>query len=231
MSFIKKMKGGLSAKANSTLDKMITPEKEMDLILADLETQQKNAMKELLSYKTTAKQMEREAEEQALRATVWEKRAMIAIKTGDDALAKDCLVRKKKCEIEVVKIKRDQAEAAGYAAELNASRKKVEVKLKMLKLRKGTIAAQLAATRSGKGDVFAQSEELFDKMEEAERRIDAEIFEQEAAAELDEGEAADAKLEAAFLADPKLAGGSIETDDPLAALKAKMGADKKQLSD
>lgn len=229
MGFFKKVKKGISSKANTAIDSMIGPDKEMDLIILDLETQGQHAIKELISYKATAKEMAREAEEQRLRAETWEKRAMIAIKKGDDELAKECLTRKRRAENEFRKIKMDEAEAAGYAAELNASRKKVEVKLKMLKLRKGTMAAQLAATRSGKGDVFAQSEELFDKMDEAERRIDEEIFEQEALRELAGDESDDLELEAALLAASNEVGGSVTSDDPLAQLKAKMDQEKKLL--
>ena len=228
MGFFKKVKTGFSSKANAAIDSMLTPEKEMDLIILDLETQGRNALKELISYKATEKEMAREAQEQELRAKTWEKRAMLAIKTGDDEMAKECLSRKRRAETEVRKIRMDQSEAAGYAAELNASRKKVEVKLKMLKLRKGTMASQIAATRSGKGDVFTQSEELFDKMDEAERRIDEEIFEQEAAMEL-EDEDSSLELEAALLAVSATGGGDISGEDPLAQLKAKMDQEKKLL--
>jgi phage shock protein A len=158
---------------------------------------------------------------------------MIAIKNGDDDLAKECLQRKRRCEVERASIKRDQNEAAGYATQLNNSRKELDTKLKMLKLRKGTIAAQLASTRSGGSDPFSESNDLFDKMDEAERKIDEEIFEQQAAAELDSEEDGNAALEAALLKaaqDPAVVESS-DDDDPLAALKAKMASDPKQLKD
>jgi phage shock protein A len=231
MGIIKKVKGAVSSKANAALDKISDPHKEMEIILMDLEAQRTIAIKELLAYKADAKSMERTLEEQRTRAEAWEKRAMIAVKKGDDELAKECLQRKKDCEIEIVKIKRDQAEAAGYAAQLNNSRKELDAKLKMLKLRKGTIAAQLAATRSGKGDVFEQSNELFDKLDEAERRIDEEIFEQQAVAELDSEQEANAALESALLKAARSEPTVEDPEDPLAELKAKMADDKKLLEE
>ncbi len=233
MGIFKKVKGAVSSKANAAIDKMMDPAKEMDLILLDLEAQRKIAIKELLTYKATAKAMDRDLVEQDTRAGAWEKRAMIAIKNGDDELAKECIQRKRRCELERANIKRDQNEAAGYAMQLNNSRKELDAKLKMLKLRKGTIAAQLASTRSGGSDPFSASEALFDKMDEAERRIDDEIFEQQAAEELDSEGEGNAALEAALLKaslDPAV----VETSDhqdPLAALKAKMADDPKQLKD
>lgn len=232
MGIIKKVKGAVSSKANAALDKISDPAKEMEIILMDLEAQRTIAIKELLSYKADAKSMERGFEEQQTRAQAWEKRAMIAVKKGDDDLAKECLQRKKDCELEMRKIKRDQAEAAGYATQLNNSRKELDAKLKMLKLRKGTIAAQLAASRSGSGDVFEQSNELFDKLDEAERRIDEEIFEQQAAAELDSEQEANAALESALLKAAQSTEHVVEDpDDPLAALKAKMADEKKLLKE
>jgi phage shock protein A len=233
MGIFKKVKVAVSSKANAAIDKMSDPAKEMEVILMDLEAQRKIALKELLTYKATAKAMDQSILEQETRAAAWEKRAMIAIKNGDDALAKECLQRKRRCEAERLSIKRDQNEAAGYAMQLNNSRKELDTKLKMLKLRKGTIAAQLASTRSGGSDPFSESEDLFDKLDEAERRIDDEIFEQQAAAELDSEGEGNAALEAALLKaaqDPAVAMPPDE-DDPLAALKAKMAADPKQLKD
>ncbi len=236
MGIFKKVKGAVSSKANAAIDKLSDPSKELDLILMDLESQRSIAIKELLSYKASAKAMERDLAEQATRGEAWEKRAMIAIKKGDDALAKECLQRKRRCETERLSIKRDQNEAAGYALQLNNSRKELDTKLKMLKLRKGTIAARLASARSGGSDPFSQSNELFDKMDEAERRIDEEIFEQEAASELDSEEEGNAALEAALLkaaSAPVVVGVGVEgaEDDPLAELKAKMATDAKQLKD
>lgn len=229
MGIIKRVKGAVSSKANAALDRAIDPHKEMDIVIMDLDAQYKKALKELLSYKTTAKQMEQAVGEHQTRAKTWETRAMIAIKSGDDDTAKECLKRKKQCDLEVIKIKRDQAEAAGYAAELNNSRKVLDSKLKMLKLRKGTIASQLAASRSGKGDVFAQSEELFDKMDEAERLIDEELFAQQAEAELAGDDSTQADFEIELLKASRAPVLVESSDDPLLQLKARMASEKKQL--
>ncbi len=230
MGIFKKMRGAVSSKANSALDRAIDPAKEIDIIILDMETQYRNAMKNLISYKADAKLMETNAEQEQTRAKTWEKRAMIAIKQGDDETARECLQRKRKSEIEVAKIKRDQAEAAGYAAELNASRKKLDAKLRMLKLKKGTLANQIAAARSGGTDAFGN--ELFDKLEEAERQIDEELFAQEAAAELDGEAAANMALEAALLKAGEGDTGALPgEEDPLVQLKAKMSDGPKRLKD
>ncbi|MCP4446191.1 MAG: PspA/IM30 family protein [Myxococcales bacterium] len=232
MGILKKMRSTVSSKANAALDRAIDPAKEIDIIILDMETQYRHAMKDLIRYKTDAKLMENSAAEQKKRAEAWEKRAMIAVKQGEDDTAKECLQRKRQCEHEFAKIRRDQSEAASYASELNNSRKKLDAKLRMLKLKKGSLATQIAAARSGGTDVLGQSDELFDKLEEAERQIDEEIFAQEAAAELDGEAAANMALEAALLKasdnDPGVVPGE---EDPLDQLKAKMGDEKKLLGE
>jgi len=234
MGFFSKIKGKLGSKANDALDKAIDPEKELDMAIMELEQGRKAAIKELISYKTTAKQMEQDIAEHERKAASWEKRAMDAVKAGNDDLAREALTEKKRSEIEITKIKRDRDEAASYAIELNKSRKKFETKLKMLKLRKGTLAAQVKAARSGGDNPFSTDTDAWDKFRRAEEKIDEEAI----AAEVDaimEGDEIPGGITAAEF-DQRLleAGGdAADPDDALAKLKAKMDADKatKKLTD
>ncbi len=223
MGIFSKIKNGISSKANSALDKAIDPEKELDMAILELEDGRKKAMAELLSYKTTAKQMDQEIEKQKGRIAEWEKRAMTAVKAGSDDAAREALRQKKSAELELVKIERDKHEAASYAIQLNKSRKEFETKLQMLKLRKGTLATQIAAARSAGGDAFGNDSSVWDKFQRAEERIDQEAIETEVDAAM-RGEDADA-----MMIDAKLAALPAAPDGPedaLAKLKAKMLADK-----
>ena len=73
--------------------------------------------------------MEQDLEKHKAKAAEWEKRAMIAVKAGDDEAAKTALREKKAAEVESAKIERDKHEAASYAIQLNKSRKEFETKL------------------------------------------------------------------------------------------------------
>jgi phage shock protein A len=227
MGIFSKIKGGISSKANAALDKAISPEKELEMAIAELEEGRKKALAELISYKATAKQLEQDMEKHRTKAAEWERRAILAVKAGDDDAAKTALREKKNCEQEAAKIERDKHEAASYAIQLNKSRKEFETKLQMLKLRKGTLATQIAAARSAGGDAFGNDSSVWDKFARAEERIDQEAIETEVDAAM-RGEDADAAM-----FDAKLAVAAANTpgllpsgDDPLAALKAKMAADK-----
>jgi phage shock protein A len=227
MGIFGKIKGGISSRANAALDKAISPEKELEMAIAELEEGRKKALAELVSYKATAKQLEQDMEKHRTKAAEWERRAILAVKAGDDDAAKTALREKKNCEQEAAKIERDKHEAASYAIQLNKSRKEFETKLTMLKLRKGTLATQLAAARSAGGDAFGNDTSVWDKFARAEERIDQEAIETEVDAAM-RGEDADAAM-----FDAKLAAAAANTpgllasgDDPLAALKEKMAADK-----
>ena len=136
MGFFTRVKDGVKAKANAAIDKAIDPAKEIELAIAELEDQRKAALAELVSYKATAKQMEAEQQKQEERAALWEKRAMAAVKAGDDDAARTALREKKTAQTEAAKIRRDRDEAASYAIQLNKSRKEFETKLQILKLKK-----------------------------------------------------------------------------------------------
>ncbi len=233
MGFFSRIKRGAKSKANAALDKAISPEKELDMVILELEEQRKSALQELVSYKATAKQMEQEISKFQKRADDFERKAMLAVKAGDDELAKQALRESRRCREEVVKIGRDRDEAAGYAIELNRSRKTLEVKLTTLKLKKGTMAAQIAAARGN--DVFSTDNALWDKLERAEDKIEAESIEAEVDAamkgeELEGGGArmSDAELASRLLMAGEAGGAVVDDADPLAQLKAKMAADDEQ---
>ncbi len=231
MGFFGKIKRGISSKANAALDKAIDPAKELDMAILELEEGRKKAMQELITYKATAKLLDADIEKFKGKATEWERRAMVAVKAGDDDAAKVALKEKKAAEIEVIKITNDKHEAASYAISLNKSRKEFEIKMQMLKLRKGTLATQIAAGRSAGGDAFGNDSSVWDRFKAAEDRIDAEAIESEVDAsmrgeELD-GAAFDQKLAAATTSAALLGTGVPDgPEDALSRLKGRM-ADQK----
>jgi phage shock protein A len=232
MGFFSRIKKGFSSKANEAVDKLSSPEREMDIAIMELEEQRKKAIKELISYKATAKHIEQDMKSYQDKADAWEKRAMDAVRAGDDELAKKALGESKQCKLEVIKIRRDRDEAAGYAIELNRSRKKADVQLQILKLKKGTMATQSAAARGGGDNPFSTDNELWEKMQRAEDAINAEEIESEVDAAMKgdeitgtESQMTEAQLEARLLAAQNAAGSSGgDPDQALAELKAKLSA-------
>ena len=140
MGFFGKLKSGISSKANAALDKAIDPEKELDMAILELEDGRKKAMQELITYKATAKLLDGDIEKFKAKAAEWERRAMVAVRAGDDDAAKVALKEKKQAEAEVIKITNDKHEAASYAISPTKSRQEFETKMPMPKLRQGPLA-------------------------------------------------------------------------------------------
>jgi phage shock protein A len=225
MGIFRKLKGAISSKAEAALDRAIDPAKELDLTIAELEAGRKAAIEELLSYKAGAKAMATDLEARAARVEVLEQRAMQAVRAGDDELARRCLREKAEAEAELTKATRDRDELASHALKLNASRKQLETRLQVLKLKKGTLATQLAAAR-GKGDPL-RDQALFDKLDAAAAAIDDDAARAEAEAEL--GGDALAAATPGLAGTTETAAAAGEGDAALAALKAKIAADPKRL--
>jgi len=226
MGIFSRIKNGISSKANSALDKAIDPAKEVDMTILELEEGRKKALQELITYKATAKTLDADVEKYRNKAAEWEKRAMIAVKAGDDEAAKTALKEKRNAEQEATKIERDKHEAASYAIQLNKSRKEFETKLQILKLRKGTLATQIAAGRSAGGDAFGNDSSVWDRFKAAEDRIDSEAIETEVDAAM-RGEMDGNELDAKILAasrQAQLGDGGVPDgpDDALSKLKSKM---------
>src|SRR5690349_2624457 len=227
MGIFSRIKGGISAKANAAIDKAVDPAKELDMAILELEEGRKKALTELVSYKATAKQLDADIEKHRAKAGEWERRAMAAVKAGDDEAAKLALREKKAAEAEAVKIERDKHEAASYAIQLNKSRKEFETKLQMLKMRKGTLATQIAAARSAGGDAFGNDSSVWDRFAAAEERIDSEAIATEVdAAMRGEEEQAKAGFDAKLAAVAGVASLEAAPDDALAKLKDKMAEQK-----
>jgi phage shock protein A len=233
MGIFGRMKRAIKSKANAAIDKAIDPAKEIEMAIFELEAQHKAALKELLSYRSSAKVMEKDISVLEEKAKTWEQRAMAAVRKGDDALARECLREQKACAADLEKLRRDRNEASGYAAELNRSRKQVETRLQMLKLKKGTMATQIAAARSGTGDAFGLSQKPFERMDRAEEKIENDALAAEVEASMESevsGAPSSAASHEAFDAALLAAGGDPDAggDDALAQLKAKMSAQREE---
>jgi phage shock protein A len=223
MGIFGRIKGVVSSRANAAIDRHIDPAKELDLKIEELDAAHRSALQELVSYRASIKLMEQELVRLGERESKAEQRAMAAVRTGDDELARRCLKDVAEARADLVRVRRDRDEVAGQAVLLNRSRKELEPKLQMLKLRKGTLATQLAVARSGHMNPLGIDEAPFERLAAAEDRIDADAVRAEVDLELGGGAAgSDPALEARMLEAESRHGG----DDALAELKARMVADR-----
>jgi phage shock protein A len=183
--------------------------------IAEIEEARRAATAELIGYRAGEKIMTARAEELAAEAAEWQQRAEAAVRAGDDGLAREALVRRGWVIAELGQLRADREEQARMAARLLRSRRELDAKLASLKLRAGTVEAGIAAARSGGASPLATEGGVWDRLEEAERRIEEESI----AAELSEGEIDPADLARQRLGQLER---SIGAEHALAELKRKM---------
>src|SRR2546423_111331 len=83
---------------NDLISKSEDPEKMLNQVVIDMANQLIEAKKQVAVSIADEKRLAKQAEQEAANAAEWERRAMLAIKSGDDALAKEALNRKKEHE-------------------------------------------------------------------------------------------------------------------------------------
>ncbi len=212
----------IKSNLNDLISKAEDPEKMLNQVTQDMEQQLVEAKKQVAVSIADEKRLAKQAEQEMANAAEWERRAMLAIKAGDDNLAKEALSRKKEHEGLATTYK-DQWQKQKAAVDqlktalrvLNAKIEEAKRKKNVLIARKKRAEAQKAIqeTMSGLNNVSAF--ETFDRMA---TKIDQMEAEAEAASELHEAYSGDT-LAHKFNQLEQTAG----ADDDLMALKRKMG--------
>ncbi len=212
----------IKSNLNDLISRAEDPEKMLHQIILDMNTQLGEAKKQVAASIADEKRLAKQAEQEASNAAEWERRAMMAVRAGDDALAKEALARMKehaglaeqyKVQWQKQKHAVEQLKLALRA--LNAKIEEAKRKKNLLIARKKRAEAQKQIQETMHGLRNASAFEAFDQMEQ---KIGAMEAEAEATAELNEEYSGDilahkfSQLEA-----------TAGADEDLESLKRKMG--------
>ena len=222
MGFFGRLAQLIKSNLNDLINRAEDPEKMLNQVIVDMNTQLVEAKKQVAVAIADEKKLQKQLGNETSVAEEWEKKAMMAVRAGDDALAKEALMRKK--------------EHAGLAAQLNEQWEKQKASVEQLKLalralnnkieeakrkrnvliarkRRAEAMKSIQETMSGLSDTSA-----FDTFERMAGRIDQLEAETEAGAELSEEYSGDV-LRHKFDKLEQTAG----ADQELEELKKKMG--------
>jgi phage shock protein A len=94
MGIFSRMKTVVSSNINDLISKAENPEKMLNQLIIDMNTQMIESKKAVAMAIADEKKLEREAIEQERLAKEWEQKAMLAVRAGKDDLAKEALLRK-----------------------------------------------------------------------------------------------------------------------------------------
>ena len=216
----------LAALLKSNLNDLISssedPEKMLNQIVLDMSNQLLEAKRQVAASIADEKRLAKQVEQETANATEWERRAMLAVRSGDDALAKEALARKKEHQTLAEQFQEqwskqkqavDQLKLALRA--LNNKIEEAKRKKNLLIARKKRAEAQKAIQETMTGLKNASAFETFHRMAGRIEQIEAEA---EAHAELNE-EASGDTLAHKFRELEVTKG----ADEDLTSLKRKMG--------
>ncbi|MBW2456664.1 MAG: PspA/IM30 family protein [Deltaproteobacteria bacterium] len=216
----------LAALIKSNLNDLISsaedPEKMLNQVVLEMANHLIEAKKQVAVSIADEKRLAKQAEAEAAKAAEWARRAMMAVRAGDDALAMEALQRKKEHETLATTYKEQWAKQKKQVDQLKIALRLLNNKIEEAKRKKQVLIAQkrraeaqkkIQETMSGLNN--ASAFETFERMENKIQQMEAEA---EAAAELAEEYSGDT-LEHKF--------GKMEVtmgaEDDLLALKQQMG--------
>lgn len=216
MSILDRLSTLVKSNLNDLIDKMQDPGKEIDQLVRDMEDSIRQARAEVAGAMAEEKRLAKQGEDLVAEAKTWEDHATRAVQSGDDALAKEALRRKAQKEADKLEVDKARDEQKAEVDKLLAGLRALELRVKEVKLRQGTLRERARAAKgqspvSSKTSAFADFERMSGKIDalEAEAGLGEEL-EGRSASQL----ASERKLEQ--MSEDK------NLDDALAALKKKL---------
>ena len=213
----------IKSNINDLISRAENPEKMLNQVLLDMQQQLVEAKKAVAVAIADEKKLQKQYNVELDKAKEWERKAMVAVRAGDDNLARQALVRKQEHENISQQFQQQWLAQKQAVEKLKDALRLLANKIEEAKRKKNILIArkkraeaqqQIAATMSSLGDTSA-----FDTFERMADQINMLEAEAEAGAEL-AGEMSGDTLEAKFL---QLESGAANTEDDLNELKAKMG--------
>ena len=233
MGIFDRMGKVISSNVNSLLDKAEDDHKLLELNLEEMGEQLKSGRQDVIAAVAAEKQLRKKADDLKSEVEKWEKRAELALKSEDEALAREALRQKKRVESEYEAAEKARLDQRDVALKMKEELERMEQKLDELKLRKGSIAARAQQARAGGGAEGLGARggsSAFDNFRRMEEKIEGREQENLAMAEVEDalGNGPDKKsLEDKFRELERGGGGGVtkkdaDIEDELAALKKRI---------
>ena len=214
MGFFDRLSRLVRANANAAVSSMEDPAKILDQSVADMQSDLVKLRQAVALAIASQKRLRSQAEQASTQATTWYERAELALKKGEEDLAREALTRRKTFQETATSLSAQVQSQDGQVETLKKSLVALEGKIAEAKTKKDMLKARAQAAQaqqqlqSAVGNIGTDSAmAAFERMEE---KVEALEATGQAAAEL-----AGADLESQFAA---LESGS-DVDDELAALR------------
>src|SRR5688500_6323979 len=205
----------LKSNVNDAISRAEDPEKMLNQMLLDMQSQMVEAKKQVAVAIGDEKRLQKKFEEEKQLSVDWEKKAMLAVKAGNDELAKQALQRKTEHEKLAVGYEQQWTAQKASVDQLKGELNNLNNKIDKAKRKKNLLVAR--AKRAEAQKTIAEtldgisSTSAFDTMARMEEKISKAEAEAAATYEIAQSTSGD-ELQAKF---DEL--GKVEADDALAA--------------
>lgn len=234
MGIFDRMGKVIQSNLNALLDKAEDDKKLIELNLDEMDGQIKAGHQEVVQAVAAEKQLKKKVDDLQADADRWDKRAELALKSGDEALAREALKQKKRVQAELASTEKARGDQRDVALKMKEELERMKEKLAELKMRKGSIVARAQQARGGSGAEQLGAKggsSAFDNFRRMEEKIEGREAEGAAMAEVEDALGKGEKtedLEAKFRELERRSGGKgapdggSDVDEELAALKKRI---------
>jgi phage shock protein A len=222
MGLFSRFKRAVKSNINDMISRAENPEKMLNQLIVEMNEQLIESKKTVAASIADEKKLERQVAMNREQASEWERKAMLAVKSGEDNLAKEALLRKQEYD-NIARQYQTQWQAQAESVEqLKSSLRQLQQKIEEAQRKKNLLIARakraeaqkrMQATMSSMADTSAF--EVFDRMSEKVEQIEAEV---DAMREIEASSSGDS-LERQFQA---LEASDASADKLLEDLKTKM---------
>lgn len=222
MGFLSRLAQLIKSNINDLINKSEDPEKMLNQVIVDMNQQLVEAKKQVAVAIADEKRLNKQFGSELAKSKDWENKAMLAVRSGDDELAKEALLRRKEHDVIAAQYQEQWARQKAMTDQLKTALKALSHKIGEAQRKKNVLIARkrraqamksIQETMSGLSD--ASAFETFDRMAEEIDQMEAEA---EAGTEVAEQYTGDI-LKHRFSELEATAGADLE----LEALKRKMG--------
>jgi len=222
MGLFSRFKRAVKSNINDMISKAENPEKMLNQLIVEMNEQLIESKKTVAAAIADEKKLERQMVMNREQAAEWERKAMLAVKSGEDNLAKEALLRKQEYDNTVRQYQTQWQAQAESVEQLKGALRQLQQKIEEAQRKKNLLIARakraeaqkrMQQTMSSMADTSAF--EVFDRMSEKVEQIEAEV---DAMREIEASSSGDS-LEKQFQA---LEASDSSADKLLEDLKAKM---------
>ena len=185
MGIFQRLKTLFSSNVNSLISKAENPEKMLNQLIIEMNEQLIESKKAVAMAIADEKKLQREVLAQQEQAKEWERKAMLAVRSGDDELAKEALLRKQEYENNYTQLNQQWQAQKTSVGRLKDSLRDLQSKIEEAQRKKNILVArakraeaqqkiqQTISSVAGNKSSFEAFDRMAQKVDQMEAEADA----------------------------------------------------------